>query len=382
MTTRPTLDTGDLWSGTLANASIRPHVTTVDEPGALAPITNDDLDDGNNQIKAQFYGFYDRIKITINSGLQIAFTGAPVMLTDGSLVAVSPGTLTLPGSSTGFIFVNSSGVVAFNTTAPSDWVPLAYVVTGSSTITTLSDLRDKVVEQVRPRATPPASTGFSTGDIKPTFRASADSGWLLCQGQLINTADYAALFGVLGYDYGGSGAQFRLPDLRGRTLIGAGTGSGLTARTLGASGGAEQYTLTISQMPSHGHSVSDPGHNHPIADVGHSHSTSQTPHTHTVVDPGHAHVLANVKGAALNGDTNDGNGAELSTQGTGSNPATDRRTTGITNQANSISLSVIAATSGVTVQSAGTGIAIANQGGGAPYQAMPPFVVSNWAIKT
>ena len=62
-------------------------------------------------------------------------------------------------------------------------------------------------------------------------------------------------------------ATFVLPDLRGRTPIGIGTGTGLTARTLGSAGGAETHTLTVSEMPAHAHGVNDPGHSHPAQNL-------------------------------------------------------------------------------------------------------------------
>ena len=44
-----------------------------------------------------------------------------------------------------------------------------------------------------------------------------------------------------------------LPDLRGRTALGAGNGIGLTPRLLGQSGGQESVTLSMAEMPSHQH---------------------------------------------------------------------------------------------------------------------------------
>jgi len=44
-----------------------------------------------------------------------------------------------------------------------------------------------------------------------------------------------------------------IPEKRGRTLIGTGTGSGLTARTHGATGGAETHQLTTAELASHTH---------------------------------------------------------------------------------------------------------------------------------
>lgn len=49
--------------------------------------------------------------------------------------------------------------------------------------------------------------------------------------------------------------NFVTPDARGRNAIGTGTGSGLTARTLGAIGGEESHQLSISELASHNHEV-------------------------------------------------------------------------------------------------------------------------------
>lgn len=45
------------------------------------------------------------------------------------------------------------------------------------------------------------------------------------------------------------------PDARGRTVIGAGQGAGLTDRTLASIGGSETHTLTIPQIPAHSHNI-------------------------------------------------------------------------------------------------------------------------------
>lgn len=46
------------------------------------------------------------------------------------------------------------------------------------------------------------------------------------------------------------------PDLRGRFVLGAGTGTGLSARTVGQKGGEETHVLTVNEMPSHTHGTS------------------------------------------------------------------------------------------------------------------------------
>jgi microcystin-dependent protein len=68
-------------------------------------------------------------------------------------------------------------------------------------------------------------------------------------------AENDALFSLLGTTYGGDGrATFGLPDMRGRIPLHAGSGPGLTPRTLGQKGGSETVTLTASQI-GNGHTL-------------------------------------------------------------------------------------------------------------------------------
>ena len=84
----------------------------------------------------------------------------------------------------------------------------------------------------------------------------APRGWALCDGQLLPISQNTALFSILGTTYGGDGrTTFALPAVRGRTIIHAGNGPGLTPRNLGAKGGSETETLTSAQMPSHTHTL-------------------------------------------------------------------------------------------------------------------------------
>ena len=73
-------------------------------------------------------------------------------------------------------------------------------------------------------------------------------GWALCDGQLLPIAQNEALFSVLGDTYGGDGVTtFALPDLQGRTVLGAGGVNGLG--TLGQVSGANAITLTSADLP-------------------------------------------------------------------------------------------------------------------------------------
>lgn len=88
-----------------------------------------------------------------------------------------------------------------------------------------------------------AQEGY-VGEIRMFAGNYAPQGWLLCNGQVLNIADYQVLFAVIWNSFGGNGqTNFALPDLRGRFPIGAGTGTGLTTRYLGEKGGSETATF-------------------------------------------------------------------------------------------------------------------------------------------
>jgi microcystin-dependent protein len=93
------------------------------------------------------------------------------------------------------------------------------------------------------------------GIIVPYAGASLPAGFLNCNGAAVSRTTYSALFAALGVTWGaGDGSTtFNLPDLRGRALIGVGTGSGLTARALAASGGEEAHQLSVLELASHLH---------------------------------------------------------------------------------------------------------------------------------
>ncbi|OAZ02843.1 phage tail protein [Flavobacterium succinicans] len=95
--------------------------------------------------------------------------------------------------------------------------------------------------------------GFTTlfaGNFAPKY-------WDFCNGQTINIASNTALFSILGTTYGGNGTTtFMLPNLKGRSVIGAGQGPGLSFYSLGQAGGLESVSLTPQQMPAHVHPVS------------------------------------------------------------------------------------------------------------------------------
>ncbi|HMM34439.1 MAG TPA: tail fiber protein [Thermoanaerobaculia bacterium] len=79
----------------------------------------------------------------------------------------------------------------------------------------------------------------------------APKGWALCNGQLLPINQNQGLFSLLGTTYGGDGrVNFALPNLQGRVPIHMGSG-----HTLGERGGEQAHTLSISELPTHVHSV-------------------------------------------------------------------------------------------------------------------------------
>ena len=124
------------------------------------------------------------------------------------------------------------------------------------------------------------------GVIEMFAGSTAPNGWLVCDGSTVSRKTYSDLFKVIGVTYGAGNSNdtFTLPDMRGRTPIGVGTGSGLTARTLAATTGAETATLLEANLPSHAHSFTPSGslqtessHTHGSANAGsHNHTSNNS----------------------------------------------------------------------------------------------------------
>jgi len=89
------------------------------------------------------------------------------------------------------------------------------------------------------------------GEIRLFAGNFAPAGWLFCEGQLLPISENDALFTLIGTTYGGDGEEtFALPDLRGRIPVHQGNGF-----ILAETGGAEEVTLTVNQIPNHSHAM-------------------------------------------------------------------------------------------------------------------------------
>ena len=105
-----------------------------------------------------------------------------------------------------------AGISIFDQTA--NYAPLSANVVSQLTIQGETD--GAIATDVAPLV--PAGSVIAWGG------ATAPDGWLLCNGTSISRNTYKALFAVIGTTYGSnSSSVFTIPDLRGRTVVMAGT---------------------------------------------------------------------------------------------------------------------------------------------------------------
>ncbi len=88
------------------------------------------------------------------------------------------------------------------------------------------------------------------GEVKMTAAATIPDGCLFCDGATYDRVDYPDLYDVLSPAFILSADQFSVPDLRGKFPSGA-----VVVGDVGETGGEAEHTLTISEIPSHSHTI-------------------------------------------------------------------------------------------------------------------------------
>ena len=184
-----------------------------------------------------------------------------------------------------------------------DWISQAYsgfmtvlnpTFTGTMTgpnITLTDDLSvPTITSNTNFTEVPTITTGGNTysvstvpaGTIKMLIsNVSPPAGYISCNGASYLVADYPNLFSVIEYTYGGSGANFNVPNFESYFPIGGNgsnssgcatsnyvTGNGTSgaintfSTTANFGGSATEIAPLITQAPPHAHAVNDIGHNH------------------------------------------------------------------------------------------------------------------------
>ena len=141
---------------------------------------------------------------------------------------------------------------------------------------TLSTTEINYVDGVTSPIQTQINTNTPTGMISIHSGATAPTGWLLCDGTSYASASYTSLFSVVGYTFGGSGANFNVPNLKGKVVVGI-DASQASFDVRGEIGGAMTHQHASSNTGSSGsHSHTTDDHTHSTAD--HSHNTADHSH--------------------------------------------------------------------------------------------------------
>ena len=192
-------------------------------------------------------------------------------------------------------------------------------------------------------------TTVPSGTIVMFGGAAAPDGWLMCDGTSYDTTAKATLFDAIGYQFGGTGTNFNVPDLEQKFPIGPGG-----SKSIGDTGGAENVTLALSQIPSHIHSGS-------TGSSSHSHSGN------TGSAGSHDHNLNFRQGGNIS-SLRAGTGGRTS----GSTVTDSITVASVGNHTHGINLSGGSHSHSVSIGSAG---------GGGPHNNMPPYLTINFIIK-
>jgi microcystin-dependent protein len=209
-----------------------------------------------------------------------------------------------------------------------------------------------------------ASGGSNVGDMKMFAGPTPPTNWVACDGSVLPTTTYPALYAVIGFAYGGNGTTtYALPNFTGKVPVGIGAGF-----AIGATGGEATHLLTPGEMPAHTHTVNDPTHAHSVTQSPHGHTVNDPTHAHGASQPAHTHTIPGVAGYGI-GATAPPNPI-VSPGTTTTSPAQPP----ITVNAAATGVTVAAANANVAVAAAATGIALANTGGGAAHNNMPPYL--------
>jgi microcystin-dependent protein len=221
------------------------------------------------------------------------------------------------------------------------------------------------------------NAGVPIGTVTMYAGFTPPPNWLWCDGSVYLDTDVPSLVAPLNHAWPGSDSTHTaVPNLwSGRTPVGY-DGAGWA---MGASGGEVNHTLSWSEMPSHGHGVSDPTHAHSAYQNAHNHGIATGGHTHNIVTGNHSHgsVITGLQGGLPGGPIAGGAGGNLISGRTD----TAGNLGGYTDNPGNLGGNTDTQQPGVGVYASPTYISIAGAGADATHNNMQPYTVIGFIIR-
>jgi microcystin-dependent protein len=216
--------------------------------------------------------------------------------------------------------------------------------------------------------------GVQIGSIVMFGGATPPTNWLICDGSSLSTTTYAKLFAAIQYAFGGSGANFNLPNLQGIFPLGAGA-----SNALGSRAGSYTYTINVANLPVHAHPIVDVAHNHGVNQWAHAHNIATGGHSHGITTGSHSHSLSS---QVLTPSGGGNAGAAAGWAFTSVTTSAVGNLGGNTDTAGNLGGNSDTQTSGISLNASGTGLSTTqNVGSGAAMNIVPSYVALNFIIR-
>ena len=151
------------------------------------------------------------------------------------------------------------------------FTPSEILVDGETLTTVLTQLQNSIDSLSGLAGGGGSVLDMPLGTVLPIATESVPEGWMLCDGREIAIEEYQGLYDLIGTTYGAGDSAFwaqvfypattfNIPDLRGRTIIGANDMGGeqsdvlaIHSASVGEVGGEEMHQLAEVEMPIHTH---------------------------------------------------------------------------------------------------------------------------------